>query len=54
MGRLLKKFFGRNNDNTDNGIKRFCQAEWGKDWYFAYTCYKKDGRFPYHVRKGVY
>ena len=37
-----------NNDNTtDAGLKSFCKAEYGKEWYFAYTTYKTDGRFPY-------
>jgi len=53
MGRLLKKFFNRTNDTGDYGIIHFCKAEWGKDWYYAYSCYKKDGRFPYYNRRTI-
>ena len=54
MGRLFKKLFNRKSSIDNNGIKQFCQTEWGKDWYYAYTCYQKDGKFPYHVRRSVY
>lgn len=53
MGRLFKKIFSFNNDNTDNGIKQFCKAEFGSDWYYAYLTYKQDGKFPYMVRVRV-
>jgi len=53
MGRLLKKIFGPRPADPDNGIKSFCQAEYGKDWYYAYVTYKQDGKFPSMMRVTV-
>ena len=53
MGRLLKKIFGLNHVDADSGIKSFCQAEYGKDWYYAYVTYKQDGKFPSMMRVTV-
>ena len=39
--------FGDNDNDNDAGLKSFCKAEYGKEWYFAYTTYKTDGRFPH-------
>ncbi len=30
----------------DEGVKEFCRAEYGREWKYAYNCYKLDGRFP--------
>ncbi len=30
----------------DEGVKEFCMAEYGREWEYAYNCYKLDGRFP--------
>jgi hypothetical protein len=30
----------------DKEIKEYCQAEYKKDWEYAYACYTKDKRFP--------
>ena len=53
MGRLLKKMFGLGHVDADSGIKSFCQAEYGKDWYYAYVTYKQDGKFPSMMRVKV-
>jgi len=48
----IGNLFTNNDYNTDAGLKSFCKAEYGKEWYFAYTTYKTDGRFPhYSVKK---
>jgi len=48
----IGNLFTNDDNNTDAGLKSFCKAEYGKEWYFAYTTYKTDGRFPhYSVKK---
>jgi hypothetical protein len=48
----IGNLFTNNDYTTDAGLKSFCKAEYGKEWYFAYTTYKTDGRFPhYSVKK---
>lgn len=49
----ILKVFSSNDDATDNGVKSYCQSEYGKDWYWAYNSYKIDGRFPtlYNIKK---
>lgn len=48
----IGNLFANNDNTTDAGLKSFCKAEYGKEWYFAYTTYKTDGRFPhYSVKK---
>jgi len=46
MGRFFKKLFGIVDVDFDSGIKSFCKAEYGKEWYHAYLSYKQDGKFP--------
>lgn len=43
---IFKIFSVRDDDSIDSGLKSYCQAEYGKDWYWAYNSYKADGRFP--------
>jgi len=31
---------------NNRGLRQFCQAEYKKDWKYAYRCYEIDGRFP--------
>jgi|TARA_R100000951_G_scaffold19300_1_gene16133 hypothetical protein len=43
----LKKIFKATPKNyLDDGIKQYCVHEYGKDWQFAYNCWKNDKRFP--------
>jgi hypothetical protein len=35
--------------NNDENIIDFCRAEYGRDWQWAYSTYKKQGRFPNHL-----
>lgn len=39
-------FSNKSTDKSDDGIKLYCQAEYGENWYWAYSSYKIDGRFP--------
>tara|TARA_B100000035_G_scaffold180520_1_gene154020 strand:- start:379 stop:570 length:192 start_codon:yes stop_codon:yes gene_type:complete len=39
-------FTNDNNSDTDIGLKSYCKAEYGDEWYYAYNTYKTDGRFP--------
>jgi hypothetical protein len=39
------------SDDKDKSIKDFCQAEYKKDWYAAYRCYKEEGQFPNFIRR---
>ena len=43
---ILKIFSVRDDDSIDAGVKSYCHAEYGKDWYWAYNSYKTDGKFP--------
>jgi len=44
-------FTNDNHNDTDAGLKSFCQTEYGDEWYYAYTTYKTDGRFPTSYNK---
>ena len=46
MLKLLKNIFKTPKLHMDDGVKQFCMTEYGRDWQYAYTCYKVDGRFP--------
>ena len=46
MLKLLKNIFKSPKLHMDEGIKEFCIAEYGREWKYAYNCYKLDGRFP--------
>jgi len=46
MGAIIKRLFGVGNDHNDVAIKRFCETEWGRDWLYAYTTYKLEGKLP--------
>ena len=37
----------------DEGIKLYCQSEYGKDWYWAYNSYQIDGKFPNPLKRNV-
>ena len=43
-------FFTKQEDK-DEKIKEFCQAEYKKDWYAAYMTFKQEGRFPNFIRR---
>jgi len=49
----ILKVFSSNDDATDNGVKSYCQSEYGKDWYWAYNSYKIDGRFPNPLQRKI-
>ena len=43
--RFINNLFGSNNEN----IIYFCRTEYGPDWQWAYSTWKKQGRFPNHL-----
>ena len=48
----IGNLFTNDNDNhTDAGLKSFCKAEYGNEWYYAYQTYKTDGKFPLTYNK---
>jgi len=50
----ISKIFSRSSTRlNDDGVKQFCQSEYGKDWYWAYNSYKIDGKFPNPLRRAV-
>jgi len=55
---ILKIFSVRDDDSIDAGVKSYCKAEYGKDWYWAYNSYKTDGKFPStiisKIHKGIH
>ena len=44
-------FTDDNDTDTDAGLKSFCKAEYGDEWYYAYHTYKTDGKFPLSYNK---
>ena len=46
MLKLLKNIFKTPRLHMDECVKEFCMAEYGREWKYAYNCYKLDGRFP--------
>jgi len=50
---MFKIFSRKSSRSNDNGIKSYCQSEYGKDWYWAYNSYKVDGKFPNPLRRSV-
>ena len=44
-------FFNGFFEQKEDGIENYCRAEYGKDWEYAYNCYKNDGKFPNYMRK---
>ena len=46
MLKLLKNIFKSPQSHLDEGVKQFCLSEYGREWQYAYNCYKIDGRFP--------
>ena len=43
--RFINNLFGSNHEN----IIYFCRTEYGPDWQWAYSTWKKQGRFPNHL-----
>jgi len=43
---FIKDLFNSGTEFGNNGLRQFCQAEYKKDWKYAYRCYQIDGRFP--------
>jgi len=43
--RFINSMFSDNDANIIN----FCRTEYGTDWQWAYSNYKKQGRFPNHL-----
>ena len=44
--KFFKVIFGSDVEFDNHGLRQFCQAEYKKDWKYAYRCYEIDGRFP--------
>lgn len=58
MKTLIKKvnrFFSlfTNDYNSDHGIVNFCKTEYGRDWFWAYTTYQNQGKFPSIFNKKI-
>ena len=49
MNHLLNLF--NKKEDKDEGIKKYCQSEYKKDWYAAYVTFKEEGRFPNFIRR---
>ena len=47
----IGNLFTNDDNTTDAGLKSFCKAEYGNEWYYAYTTYKTDGKFPLSYNK---
>ena len=39
---FINSIFGRNDENFID----FCRIEYGNDWQWAYSTFKREGRFP--------
>lgn len=39
---VLKSFF----NTTEDGVRGFCQAEYGSNWQAAYSHYQKNKKLP--------
>ena len=49
MNHFLNLF--NKKEDKDEGIKKYCQSEYKKDWYAAYVTFKEEGRFPNFIRR---
>jgi hypothetical protein len=43
--------FFKTEEDKDESIKTFCQAEYKNDWYAAYMTFKQEGQFPNFIRR---
>ena len=39
---FINRIFGRNDENFID----FCRIEYGNDWQWAYSTFKREGKFP--------